>query len=549
MEVPDEFAYDEEVQEVQAAVKELQREFVSVHSEVMQFRRSDLDPAKARKHMQELEDEREQLLVKIERMRTKVESVPEVSGLMEAAQKLRRQQEEEMNLASSLRQQREQLEVAEARYERCTAKLRELSASGSGVQPGVLVQNLAAEVANNRRVCEQLNREVGRHSKHLAAVQEVLGRPTPTDADLAELTKTRDKVNAEINGMLERRAGERGGGSSQDLALRQQQQMAQLAARKREEIEAKLERLQEKRLGIQEEQESLMAAALPSGAGPDDWKEKYDNVKSKMGTYKRLKAELDVLQAEALVLTRTEEVLTAHAKQVGADLQKAEAELGVEGAHDVAEDLERVTAAKSQVDEAKGKTLEEISSVVANIQATIKEKKAALAPRIKELRTTRQEAAELTDRHAQLRKRYDAEAAAYHAQNAALQQEVAVMRKSAMQAEAAYHQVSCESVLVDAQIRRVTDHSAASRARDAVLTRAVDSEEKLKTAKTRQRELKDRIGGQSVGQLDVLKDLKELLTVKLEAAKQGNVGFMMGAAQGGAGGIGRTEGASNVLSL
>ena len=77
----------------------------------------------------------------------------------------------------------------------------------------------------------------------------------------------------------------------------------------------------------------------------------------------------------------------------------------------------------------------------------------------------------------------------------------------------------------------------------------VDSEEKLKTAKTRQRELKDRIGGQSVGQLDVLKDLKELLTVKLEAAKQGNVGFMMGAAQGGAGGIGRTEGASNVLSL
>ena len=56
VEVPDEFAYDEEVQEVQAAVKELQREFVSVHSEVMQFRRSDLDPAKARKHMQELED-------------------------------------------------------------------------------------------------------------------------------------------------------------------------------------------------------------------------------------------------------------------------------------------------------------------------------------------------------------------------------------------------------------------------------------------------------------------------------------------------------------
>jgi len=549
VEVPDEFAYDEEVQEVQAAVKELQREFVAVHSEVMQFRRSDQDPIKVKKHMQELEDEREQLYRKIERMKAKVDSAPDASNLMESAQKLRRQQEEEMNIATSLKQQRQLLDEATERYDRVTAKLRQLTAAGASGHPSVLLQSLKQDVDTNRKAVNEAAQAIEKQTQRLAAVQDVASARTPTDEELRHLEAKRDDVNQQITQQLSSRANAGIGAGSQDLALRQQQQMAQMAARKREEMEAKLERLQEKRLALTEEQESLMVAAMPGGGagmGQDDWKEKYESVRSKMGTYKRLRAELDVVQAEALVLSRTEEVLQANAAKAGADLKKAEIELGVEGASNVASNLERVTEAKSHVDEAKGKTLEEISAVVASIQGSIKDKKAALAPRIKELRATRQEVAELTERHAQMRKRYEAEVNAFRQQNAALVKEVEKMRASSVEAEAAYHQVSCEGAIVDANIRRVTNHSEASRARDAVLNRITESEERLKTSKNRQRELKDQ-STPNLGQMEIIKDLKELLIVKLEAGKQGNVGHMQ--ARGAGAPLGSQIGGSDVLSL
>ena len=65
---------------------------------------------------------------------------------MESAQKLRRQQEEEMNIATSLKQQRQLLDEATERYDRVTAKLRQLTAAGASVHPSVLLQSLKQDL-------------------------------------------------------------------------------------------------------------------------------------------------------------------------------------------------------------------------------------------------------------------------------------------------------------------------------------------------------------------------------------------------------------------
>jgi len=63
--IPDEFLVDEEMQEIFNTYKDLQAEFQATHQAVDQMRQDSMNPGELKKEIGQLEQEKEQLLTKI----------------------------------------------------------------------------------------------------------------------------------------------------------------------------------------------------------------------------------------------------------------------------------------------------------------------------------------------------------------------------------------------------------------------------------------------------------------------------------------------------
>eukprot|EP00878_Enallax_costatus_P041091 GHUV01047555.1.p1 GENE.GHUV01047555.1~~GHUV01047555.1.p1 ORF type:complete len:165 (+),score=58.04 GHUV01047555.1:213-707(+) len=115
--------------------------------------------------------------------------------------------------------------------------------------------------------------------------------------------------------------------------VRQAQQMSTLVARKKSELSAKLERLQEKRDTLAATLDSSKAAAggsITGGISDEDWRAKYEQIKSQLPNYKAMKKELSELEAEAFTLSRTVEILQQQENEMKRAVHKQEQKAGVQ---------------------------------------------------------------------------------------------------------------------------------------------------------------------------------------------------------------------------
>lgn len=69
--IPDEFLVDEEMQETYQAYKDLQAEFQATHQNVDQMRQESMNPTELKKEITQLEQEKDQLLTKINLFKNK----------------------------------------------------------------------------------------------------------------------------------------------------------------------------------------------------------------------------------------------------------------------------------------------------------------------------------------------------------------------------------------------------------------------------------------------------------------------------------------------
>ena len=178
--VPSHLLVDEEMVEVHDRYKELQDEFSATHKHVDSMRKESMNPKELQKKITQLEQEKEQLINKINIFKKKHGDNPDFLELVESTSMLRKEQEEGSRLFEKLQEQKQQMEWCEQQLLIVKQKLIDAKkASGHNTSPEKMLEALKTEVKRNRDLCyEILGRELQEKMKRLQQVELILNEPT-----------------------------------------------------------------------------------------------------------------------------------------------------------------------------------------------------------------------------------------------------------------------------------------------------------------------------------------------------------------------------------
>ncbi|KAM9811131.1 intraflagellar transport protein 81 homolog [Neosynchiropus ocellatus] len=463
LEVPTEFLQDDVISDTYHQYEELVEGFKGYHKECEQLRTSGFSTAEIRKDIGAMEEEKDQLIKRVERLRKRVESVSNHQRMLEQARQLRVEKEREESLANQKQEQKNQLFQAEQRLQRSQQQLKDLRQAASDNNPESLMRRLEEEIKiNSYMVSEKLPKELEGMRHTVQYLQKVASEPAMGHADLQELEDKIKEVDAQINQLIERKMLR---SDPMDDKLTLYRQQASIIVRKKE---AKAEELQEAReeLAAVERELRQRNNQTQSSDGEevirdDELKRMVARMRSKGTVYKKKRQEIAEMKAEYGVLQRTEEILQQRHETVLEKLKTMEAEKGIAGYSNTQEELERVSAIKSELDEKKGRTLDDMSEMVKKLNAMIVEKKSALAPIIKELRSLRQRCQELNQEHEEKKVQYESCAAGLESNRSKLEEDVKTLREKITQDENQYHYINSMSQIIEMQIQRASDEMKA----------------------------------------------------------------------------------------
>ncbi|XP_057602990.1 intraflagellar transport protein 81 homolog isoform X5 [Hippopotamus amphibius kiboko] len=413
LEVPSEFLQDETVADTNKQYEDLMEAFKTLHKECEQLKTSGFSTAEIRRDISAMEEEKDQLIKRVERLKKRVETVQNHQRMLKIARQLRVEKEREEFLAQQKQEQKNQLFHAVQRLQRIQNQLKSMRYAAADAKPESLMKRLEEEIKfNSYMVTEKFPKELENKKKELHFLQKVVSEPAMGHSDLLELESKINEINTQINQLIEKKMM-RNEPIEGKLSLYRQQ--ASIISRKKE---AKAEELQEA-------------------------KEKLANLEREVSVKTNQTREFDGT-----------EVLKG-------DEQTIEEKKGISGYSYTQEELERVSALKSEVDEMKGRTLDDMSEMVKKLNSLVSEKKSALAPVIKELRQLRQKCQELTQECDEKKSQYDSCAAGLESNRSKLEQEVRGLREECLQEESSYHYINCMIKNLEVQLHRATDEMKA----------------------------------------------------------------------------------------
>ncbi|KAH9369957.1 hypothetical protein HPB48_001834 [Haemaphysalis longicornis] len=345
VELPPELEGDVDLQTLYAQYEAAMQQFKEAHKTGEALRASGLNTQELRKGIAHMEQEREQLLKKVAKLRRKVETQQNKDSLLQLAKNLR----EEQDRAHTLAQQR-----------------------------------------NGQRDATKLPKEITACQNAMRDLQKVAAEPSMGQQELGRLKAKVQSENQEINALYEQKMRNQ---ESADDKLTLFRQQAAVIARKKE---AAAETLNELRLQVsqleaqlQEKQSQLAAANGEQVLVGDEFKKYVNALRGKSSQYKQQRQELAELRAETGVLARTQEILAAKQRDLAQSLEALEERHGVRGYHRLQGALESVSGSKAALDETKMTTLEDMATMVTSLNKRIAERKGRLAPAIKDLRPLR----------------------------------------------------------------------------------------------------------------------------------------------------------------
>nr|XP_006640482.1 PREDICTED: intraflagellar transport protein 81 homolog [Lepisosteus oculatus] len=425
LEVPAEFLQDDVIADTHHQYEDLVESFKTYHKECEQLKTSGFSTAEIRRDITAMEEEKDQLIKRVERLKKRVETVSNHQRMLELARQLRVEKEREESLAHQKQEQKNQLFHAEQRLQRSQQQLKDLRQAAADAKPESLMKRLEEEIKfNTYMVSDKLPKELESKKKTVQYLQKVVAEPAMGQSELGELENKIREINTQINQIIEKRMM-RNDPMDDKLSLFRQQ--ASIISRKKE---AKAEEVQEAREELANTERELAhktSQVRDLGGGSelvrgDEFKRYVSKLRSKGTVFKKKRQEIADMRAEYGVLQRTEEILKQRHEAVHQQLQSIEAKRGISGYSDTQEELERVSAIKSELDDVKGRTLDDMSEMVRKLNSVIAEKKSGLAPVIKELRPLRQKCQELTQEYEEKKAQYDSCAAGLESNRSKLEQ-------------------------------------------------------------------------------------------------------------------------------
>ncbi|XP_062241004.1 intraflagellar transport protein 81 homolog [Platichthys flesus] len=463
LEVPAEFLQDDVINDTNHQYEELVEGFKTYHKECEQLRTSGFSTAEIRKDIGAMEEEKDQLIKRVERLKKRVESVSNHQRMLDQARQLRVENEREESLTHQKLEQKNQLFQTEQRLQRSQLQLKDLQQAAADANPESLMKRLEEEIKiNSYMVSEKLPKELERMRHTVQYLQKVASEPAMGQADLQELEDKIKEVDSQINQLIEKRMM-RNDPMDDKLTLFRQQ--ASIIIRRKE---SKAEELQEAREELAEAERELRQRGSQAQVSEgeevvrgDELKRLVVKLRSKGTVFKKKRQEIAEMKAEYGVLQRTEEILKQRHETVQQKLQMMEAEKGISGYSNTQEELERVSAIKSELDEKKGRTLDDMSEMVKKLNSMIVEKKSALAPIIKELRSLRQRCQEINQEYEEKKVQYESCAVGLESNRSKLEQEVKALREETAQEENQYHYINSMSEINEMQLQRAAEEMKA----------------------------------------------------------------------------------------
>uniref|UniRef100_A0A8C7ZI61 Intraflagellar transport protein 81 homolog n=1 Tax=Oryzias sinensis TaxID=183150 RepID=A0A8C7ZI61_9TELE len=540
LEVPAEFLHDDIVSDTYHQYEELVEGFKMYHKECEQLRTSGFSTAEIRRDISAMEEEKDQLIKRVERLKKRVESVSNHQWMLKQARQLRMEKEREESLAQQKQQQKNQLFQAEQRVLRSQQQLKEMRQSAADANPESLTRRLEEEIKiNTYMVTEKLPKELESLRRTVQYLQKVASEPAMGQANIRELEDRIKDVDSQINLLIEKKML-RNDPIDDKLTLYRQQ--ASIISRKKE---SKAEELQEAREALATAEKEMKQRHSQSSPEEevirgDELKRLVAKLRSKGTAYKKKRQELSELNAEYGVLQRTEEILRQKHEAVQEKLQAVEDEKGISGYSNTQEELERVSAIKTELDEKKGRTLDDMSEMVKRLNSLIVEKKSALAPIIKELRSLRQRREELSQEYGEKKTQYESCAAGLESNRSQLEQEVKALREEMAQKENQYHYINSMSEIIEMQMQQAAEEMKAyispdpqekkKTIRELYMKNIAEQELLGKKLREEQKMVKENHSA-NMEQMKMWRDLEQLMECKarcfIKAQNQGSVGHVI----------------------
>ncbi|KAK6313015.1 intraflagellar transport protein 81 homolog [Coregonus clupeaformis] len=539
LEVPSEFLQDDVITDTYHQYEELVEGFKTYHKECEQLKSSGFSTAEIRKDIGAMEEEKDQLIKRVERLKKRVESVSNHQRMLELARQLRVEKEREESLAQQKQEQKNQLFQAEQRLQRSQQQLKDLRQAAADAKPESLMKRLEEEIKfNSYMVSDKLPKELESKRRMVQYLQKVVSEPAMGQAELGELEDKIRENNIEINLLIEKRMM-RNDPMDDKLSLFRQQ--ASIITRKKEAKAEELHEAREELAALDRELNQKNSQARDQDGDEvirgDEFKRFVGKLRSKGTVFKKKRQEITELRAEYGVLQRTEEILKQRHEVGQQQLQSMEAQKGISGYSDTQEELERVSAIKSELDEMKGRSLDDMSEMVKKLNSTIVEKKSALAPIIKELRPLRQQCQELTQEYEEKKAQYDSCAAGLESNRSKLEQEVRALREEMAQEENRYHYINCMKEIIEMQMQRAAEEMKAyvspdpqerrKTIREQYMKNIAEQESLGKKLREQQKSVRES-HGPNMKQVKMWHDLEQLMECKrqcfLRAQSQASIG-------------------------
>lgn len=191
------------------------------------------------------------------------------------------------------------------------------------------------------------------------------------------------------------------------------------------------------------------------------------------------------------------------------------------------------------LDNAKDQTLQEITETVRQIEVEVKDRKHKLAPEIQHLRQLRTEMQHIEQDYLEKKKNYDNVVHSLDQEKGTLDTEVKTIFDGYRQDERKYHFNNIQTEIYDAFLKRINNESKFMTQPDKKLTNEFKSyqdffkaklaqqENIIKDLKNHQKHIKDN-SENFVEQMNMFKNLKQLLLIKARHAKDGGDEGMIG---------------------
>uniref|UniRef100_A0A8C7K936 Intraflagellar transport protein 81 homolog n=1 Tax=Oncorhynchus kisutch TaxID=8019 RepID=A0A8C7K936_ONCKI len=519
LEVPAEFLQDDVITDTYHQYEELVEGFKTYHKECEQLKSSGFSTAEIRKDIGAMEEEKDQLIKRVERLKKRVRQTDADKCVLPFGYV--------------------QLFQAEQRLQRSQQQLKDLRQAAADAKPESLMKRLEEEIKfNSYMVSDKLPKELESKRRMVQYLQKVVSEPAMGQAELGELEDKIRENNIEINLLIEKRMM-RNDPIDDKLSLFRQQ--ASIITRKKEAKAEELQEAREEQAALDRELNQKNSQARDQDGDEvirgDEFKRFVGKLRSKGTVFKKKRQEITELRAEYGVLQRTEEILKQRHEVGQQQLQSMEAQKGISGYSDTQEELERVSAIKSELDEMKGRSLDDMSEMVKKLNSTIVEKKSALAPIIKELRPLRQQCQDLTQEYEEKKAQYDSCAAGLESNRSKLEQEVRALREEMAQEENRYHYINCMKEIIEMQMQRAAEEMKAyvspdpqerrKTIREQYMKNIAEQESLGKKLREQQKTVRES-HGPNMKQVKMWRDLEQLMECKrqcfLRAQSQASIG-------------------------